>query len=108
MRNSCIEREVSVHPVGGMQLSEGYIRKNGTKRFVGNLPGLSPSVGDTIEDVLEPYLIQQGYMLRTPRGRMATRSAYLHFGLPAPSGTNASAPDSANLPLDLGESDDFL
>lgn len=38
----------------------------------------------TIEDVLEPYLIQQGYMLRTPRGRMVTRNAYLHFGLPAP------------------------
>lgn len=36
-----------------MQLSEGYIRTNGTKRFVGNLPGLSPSRGDTIEDVLE-------------------------------------------------------
>ena len=36
---------------------------------------------DTIEDVLEPYLIQQGYIVRTPRGRMATRSAYLHFGL---------------------------
>mgnify|MGYP000296841690 FL=1 len=42
----------------------------------------------TIEDVLEPYLIQQGFMLRTPRGRMATRSAYLHFGLPgSPSAT---------------------
>ena len=39
---------------------------------------------DTIEDVLEPYLIQQGYMIRTPRGRMATRQAYLHFGLKAP------------------------
>lgn len=38
----------------------------------------------TIEDVLEPYLIQQGYMLRTPRGRMVTRSAYSHFGLPQP------------------------
>ena len=35
----------------------------------------------TIEDVLEPYLIQQGYLMRTPRGRMATRAAYLHFGL---------------------------
>ena len=40
----------------------------------------------TIEDVLEPYLIQQGFMLRTPRGRMATRSAYLHFGLPGSPG----------------------
>ncbi|MHB0775518.1 Holliday junction branch migration DNA helicase RuvB [Halomonas sp. WWR20] len=37
---------------------------------------------DTIEDVLEPYLIQQGFMLRTARGRMVTRLAYLHFGLP--------------------------
>ena len=35
----------------------------------------------TIEDVLEPYLIQQGYILRTPRGRTATQNAYLHFGL---------------------------
>ncbi|MBA6413189.1 Holliday junction branch migration DNA helicase RuvB [Parahaliea sp. F7430] len=40
----------------------------------------------TIEDVLEPYLIQQGYMLRTPRGRMVTRNAYLHFGLPPKDG----------------------
>ena len=39
----------------------------------------------TIEDVLEPYLIQQGFMVRTPRGRMVTRNAYLHFGLRQPS-----------------------
>lgn len=38
----------------------------------------------TIEDVLEPYLIQQGFMMRTPRGRMVTRNAYLHFGLNVP------------------------
>jgi len=38
----------------------------------------------TIEDVLEPYLIQQGFLMRSPRGRIATRNAYLHFGLPAP------------------------
>ena len=38
----------------------------------------------TIEDVLEPYLIQQGYIMRTPRGRVVTRHAYLHFGLPQP------------------------
>jgi Holliday junction DNA helicase RuvB len=38
----------------------------------------------TIEDVLEPYLIQQGYIMRTPRGRVVTRHAYLHFGLTAP------------------------
>ena len=40
---------------------------------------------DTIEDVLEPYLIQQGYLHRTPRGRMATPLAYQHLGLPGQS-----------------------
>lgn len=38
----------------------------------------------TIEDVIEPYLIQQGFMIRTPRGRTATQHAYLHFGLKVP------------------------
>lgn len=52
----------------------------------------------TIEDVLEPYLIQQGYILRTPRGRVVTRMAYEHFGLPRP----RDAQGGANLPLDLG------
>jgi holliday junction DNA helicase RuvB len=39
---------------------------------------------DTIEDVLEPYLIQQGYLMRTPRGRQATQLAYNHFGVVMP------------------------
>jgi Holliday junction DNA helicase RuvB len=38
----------------------------------------------TIEDVIEPYLIQQGFIMRTPRGRIATKQAYLHFGLKEP------------------------
>ena len=38
----------------------------------------------TIEDVLEPYLLQQGFIMRTPRGRIVTQKAYLHFGLKAP------------------------
>jgi Holliday junction DNA helicase RuvB len=42
---------------------------------------------DTIEDVLEPFLIQQGYLQRTARGRMATLSAYRHFGIVAPAGS---------------------
>lgn len=42
----------------------------------------------TIEDVLEPYLIQQGYIMRTPRGRVVTRHAYLHFGLSLPKRMN--------------------
>jgi Holliday junction DNA helicase RuvB len=39
---------------------------------------------DTIEDVLEPYLIQQGFLQRTPRGRIATPAAWRHFGLTSP------------------------
>tara|TARA_Y100000389_G_scaffold204148_1_gene255240 strand:- start:7627 stop:8658 length:1032 start_codon:yes stop_codon:yes gene_type:complete len=45
---------------------------------------LAAAIGEergTIEDVLEPYLIQQGFMVRTARGRMATKTTYLHFGL---------------------------
>ena len=42
---------------------------------------------DTIEDVLEPYLIQQGFLMRTPRGRVATEKAYLHFDLIVPERT---------------------
>jgi Holliday junction DNA helicase RuvB len=44
----------------------------------------------TIEDVLEPYLLQQGFIMRTPRGRVVTQNAYLHFGLkpPKPMGTS--------------------
>lgn len=49
----------------------------------------------TIEDVLEPFLIQQGFMKRTTRGRMATRNAYLHFGLKPP--RSAAGPESGDL-----------
>jgi holliday junction DNA helicase RuvB len=38
----------------------------------------------TIEDVIEPYLIQKGFMARTPRGRILTNNAYLHFGIAMP------------------------
>ena len=51
------------------------------------LDNLAAAIGeerDTIEDVLEPYLIQQGYLQRTPRGRIATPAAYQHFGVTAP------------------------
>src|SRR6266513_876420 len=51
------------------------------------LENLAHAIGEdaeTIEDVLEPYLIQQGYLQRTPRGRMATLTAYRHFGIVAP------------------------
>ncbi|MFN0039796.1 MAG: Holliday junction branch migration DNA helicase RuvB [Burkholderiales bacterium] len=52
---------------------------------VDNLAAAIGEERDTIEDVLEPFLIQQGYLQRTPRGRMATLSTYRHFGLTVPS-----------------------
>ena len=61
------------------------------------LDNLAAAIGEergTIEDVLEPYLIQQGYLMRTPRGRVATRNAYLHLGLPPPRG---GAPEGGDL-----------
>jgi holliday junction DNA helicase RuvB len=51
---------------------------------VENLAAAIGEERDTIEDVLEPFLIQQGYLQRTPRGRVATVSAYRHFGLAEP------------------------
>jgi Holliday junction DNA helicase RuvB len=47
----------------------------------------------TIEDVIEPFLIQQGLLSRTARGRMATRRAYEHFGLKAPRAAGEGGPD---------------
>ena len=58
---------------------------------------LAAAIGEergTIEDVIEPYLIQQGFMMRTPRGRLVTARAYRHFGF-QPAG--AAAPDSGDL-----------
>ena len=60
------------------------------EKFAGGPVGienLAAAIGeerDTIEDVLEPFLIQQGYLQRTPRGRVATASTYRHFGLAVP------------------------
>jgi Holliday junction DNA helicase RuvB len=60
------------------------------ERFDGGPVGvesLAAALGEergTIEDVLEPFLIQQGFMSRTARGRVATRRAYQHFGLKPP------------------------
>ena len=51
------------------------------------IDSISAAVGEergTIEDVVEPYLIQQGYLMRTPRGRVATKSAWRHMGLKVP------------------------
>jgi len=61
---------------------------------------LSAAVGEergTIEDVIEPYLIQQGFMMRTARGRVATKNAYLHFGLTPPDRVSRPEPQQFDL-----------
>ena len=59
------------------------------------IESLAAAVGEergTLEDVIEPFLIQQGFLMRTARGRMATRNAYLHFGLKVPERAGGTMP----------------
>ena len=79
----------------GLDVMDRKLLQTVIEKFLGGPVGvdnLAAAIGeerDTIEDVLEPYLIQQGYLQRTPRGRMATANAYEHFGLVQPrSGNN--------------------
>ena len=79
----------------GLDVMDRRLLQTVIEKFMGGPVGvdnLAAAIGeerDTIEDVIEPYLIQQGYLQRTPRGRMATANAYQHFGLIQPrSGNN--------------------
>jgi Holliday junction DNA helicase RuvB len=77
---------------GGLDRSDRALLDTVATKFGGGPVGLSTlavAIGeeqDTIEDVLEPYLLQQGLLKRTPRGRVLTMRAYDHLGLPAPEG----------------------
>jgi Holliday junction DNA helicase RuvB len=80
---------LDVDPVGfdvmDRKLLEAILLKfSGGPVGVDNLASAIGEERDTIEDVIEPYLIQQGYLQRTARGRIATRLAYEHFGLIPP------------------------
>ena len=74
----------------GLDVMDRKLLQTVIEKFMGGPVGvdnLAAAIGeerDTIEDVLEPYLIQQGYLQRTPRGRIATTNAYKHFGLAQP------------------------
>jgi holliday junction DNA helicase RuvB len=76
----------------GLDRLDREILRNICAKFGGGPVGLSTlsvAVGeesDTIEDVYEPYLLQQGFLMRTPRGRVATDAAFAHLGLEAPRG----------------------
>jgi Holliday junction DNA helicase RuvB len=88
---------LDVDPIGfdvmDRKLLEAILHKfNGGPVGIDNLAAAIGEERDTIEDVLEPFLIQQGYLQRTSRGRIATRQSYEHFGIKPPS-------NSANLDL---------
>ena len=81
---------LDVDPVGfdlmDRKLLEAVLFKfSGGPVGIANLAAAIGEEIDTIEDVLEPYLIQQGYLQRTPRGRIATTATYRHFGVTVPS-----------------------
>jgi holliday junction DNA helicase RuvB len=77
---------------GGLDRSDRALLETIASKFGGGPVGLSTlavAIGeeqDTIEDVLEPYLLQQGLLKRTPRGRVLTQRAFDHLGIPAPAG----------------------
>jgi holliday junction DNA helicase RuvB len=79
--------DVDIH---GFDLLDRKLLLAVIEKFDGGPVGLdnvAAAIGEesgTIEDVIEPFLIQQGFLMRTPRGRVATRNAYLHFGLDVP------------------------
>jgi Holliday junction DNA helicase RuvB len=78
---------------GGLDRSDRALLETIASKFGGGPVGLSTlaiAIGeeqDTIEDVLEPYLLQQGLLKRTPRGRVLTPRAFEHLGVPAPEGS---------------------
>jgi Holliday junction DNA helicase RuvB len=80
---------------GGLDRSDRNLLDTVATKFAGGPVGLSTlavAIGeeqDTIEDVLEPYLLQQGMLKRTPRGRVLTERAYEHLGIPAPDGARS-------------------
>ncbi len=95
--DGCITDEVAARAldmldvdVNGFDMQDRRLLLAIIEKFGGGPVGvdnLSAAIGEergTIEDVLEPYLIQQGFLMRTPRGRVATGSAYQHFGLKQP------------------------
>ena len=106
--NGFITREVADQALGMLSVDEHGLDNQDRRllltiieKFSGGPVGidsLATSIAEergTIEDVLEPYLVQEGLLLRTPRGRIVTKLAYLHLGLNAPE----KLEESKNIPL---------
>jgi len=89
---------LDVDPLG-LDVMDRKVLEAVIHRFDGGPVGLdnvAAAIGEepgTIEDVIEPYLIQQGYLQRTPRGRIATAAAYRHLGLAAPARATRTSDD---------------
>ena len=92
--------DVDIH---GFDLLDRKLLLAVIEKFDGGPVGLdnvAAAIGEergTIEDVIEPFLIQQGFLMRTPRGRVATRNAYLHFGLEFPNNGKAQVIATSDL-----------
>ncbi len=86
----------------GLDLMDRKLLGSVIEKFDGGPVGvdnLAAAIGesrDTIEDVIEPYLIQQGYLQRTPRGRIVTAAVYRHFGFATPGAAVSSLWDDSN------------
>jgi len=89
--------EVDPH---GLDWMDRQLLKAIMEKFDGGPVGidsLAAAIGEergTIEDVIEPYLIQQGFMMRTPRGRVVTKRSWSYFGLKAPLDPNSINPQT--------------
>ncbi|MGE0309996.1 MAG: Holliday junction branch migration DNA helicase RuvB [Lautropia sp.] len=96
----------------GLDMMDRALLRAVIERFDGGpvgLDNLAAAIGEereTIEDVIEPYLIQQGLIQRTPRGRVATASAWRHFGLAAPHGTRPAAQEDLPFDAEGGDASD--
>jgi Holliday junction DNA helicase RuvB len=92
----------------GFDMMDRKLLETIVQKFDGGPVGvesLAAAIGEergTIEDVLEPYLIQQGFLMRTPRGRMATSNAWTYLGLKAPNRVEAVQPDLSGIDKDVG------
>jgi Holliday junction DNA helicase RuvB len=92
----------------GFDIMDRKLLETIVQKFDGGPVGvesLAAAIGEergTIEDVLEPYLIQQGFLMRTPRGRMATSHAWTYLGLKAPNRVEAVQPELSGLDKDVG------
>ena len=88
---------LEVDPLGFDTLDRKFLMTI-IERFDGGPVGIdsiAAAIGEergTLEDVIEPFLIQQGFVARTARGRIVTRASYLHCGLKAPAASAASLP----------------